>query len=269
MSALVAEIESLLAALRRGKSINVNDQQRKDSALSLSKRYFDEVRPSIVSRSGETKELLGHDEQWQRLVRLAHGNNARRTYVRTLSMLRKQATEFQVAALVNVSRVGSAQRAGNQDTVEEARLLETLERLVPSAATSYRQGMLDLRAPARLSYRGTASEFRESLREVLDHLAPDDSVIGQKGFKLEEKQSRPTMKQKVAFILSSRGAGKTQRSAAEKSARFIDELSGEVTRAVYDRASLATHVQQSKKEVEQIKRYVDTVLFDILEISVE
>jgi hypothetical protein len=38
-------------------------------------------------------------------------------------------------------------------------------------------------------------------------------------------------------------------------------------RAVYNRASLATHVQQSKTEVRKIKRYVDTVLYDLLEIA--
>ena len=49
--------------------------------------------------------------------------------------------------------------------------------------------------------------------------------------------------------------------------KLIDELSGEVMRAVYNRASLATHIQQSKSEVQKIKRYVDTVLFDLLEIA--
>ena len=41
----------------------------------------------------------------------------------------------------------------------------------------------------------------------------------------------------------------------------------EVARVVYNRASVATQVQESKQEVQKIKRYVDTVLFDLLEIS--
>ena len=145
--------------------------------------------------------------------------------------------------------------------------METLDRLVPSAAASYRQGFNDLNGVDRLSYRGTAAEFREALRETLDHLAPDDQVMAQEGFALEANQTTPTMKQKVRFVLTSRGRNKTQREAAEKSLALIGELSGEVMRAIYNRASLATHVQESKMEVQKIKRYVDTVLFDLLEIA--
>jgi hypothetical protein len=44
-------------------------------------------------------------------------------------------------------------------------------------------------------------------------------------------------------------------------------LAGEIVRAVYNNASLAAHVQHTKAEVERIKRYVDTVLFDLLEVG--
>jgi hypothetical protein len=94
-------------------------------------------------------------------------------------------------------------------------------------------------------------------------------VTRQDGFKFEGDRKKPTMKQKVRYILSSRGKNKTQRETAEKSADLIEELAGEVTRALYNQASLAAHVQQSRTEVENIKRYVDTVLFDLLEISAQ
>ena len=55
--------------------------------------------------------------------------------------------------------------------------------------------------------------------------------------------------------------------STEKSVNLIESLAGDVARAVYDRASLATHVESSRIEVQRIKRYVDTVLFDLLEIS--
>ena len=67
--------------------------------------------------------------------------------------------------------------------------------------------------------------------------------------------------------VASKGRRSTQRESAEKSASLIEELSGEVTRAIYNRAPLATHVQESRNEVQQIKRYVDTVFFDLLEVS--
>lgn len=264
---LITDVEALGASLRRGDAVNVNDQSSKDRAIGLATRYFSDVRPHVVATSGETERLLSHDELWQQLVRLAHGNNARRTYLKIIGAIRKQLSEFNISALA--TPVVQAAQSGASTTLsrEETLILKTLESLVPSAAASYRQGLTDLVGPGRLSYRGTAAEFRESLRETLDHLAPDADVEAQGWYKPEEEQAKPTMKQKTRYILTSRERNKTQRVSAEKMLSVIEELSGEVMRAVYNRASLATHVQQSRSEVQQIKRYVDTVLFDLLEIA--
>jgi len=89
----------------------------------------------------------------------------------------------------------------------------------------------------------------------------------QPGFKLEQNQTKPTMKQKVRFVLRSRERNKTQTESAEKAVELVESLAGEVTRAVYNRASLATHVETARREVHRVKRYVDTVLFDLLEIG--
>jgi hypothetical protein len=176
-------------------------------------------------------------------------------------------SEFSISALSIpvVPTVPSGKSASPSS--EETLILKTLESLVPSAAASYRQGLSDLIGLERFSYRGTAAEFRESLRETLDQLAPDADVEAQEWYKPEEGQTKPTMKQKARYVLTSRERNKTQRDSAEKMLTLIEELSGEVMRAVYNRASLATHIHQSKREVQQIKRYVDTVLFDLLEIT--
>lgn len=264
---LITDVEALGASLRRGQAVNVNDQSSKDRAIGLATRYFNEVRPRLVATSGETEALLRHDEEWQQLVRLAHGNNARRTYLKTVNALRKRLLEFNISALSMPAVPATQTAAGTSPSREEALILKTLESLVPSAAASYRQGLSDLIGPERLSYRGTAAEFRESLRETLDQLAPDADVQGQEWYKPEADQKKPTMRQKVRYILTSRERNKTQRDSAEKTLALIEELSGEVMRAVYNRASLATHIHQSRGEVQKIKRYVDTVLFDLLEIA--
>jgi Predicted pPIWI-associating nuclease len=262
---LISDVEVLTASLRRGKAVNVNDQSSKDSAIWLATCYFGEVRPRIVAVEGESDRLLKHDELWQQLVRLAHSNNARRSYLKIAAVLRKQLSEFNISAVAApVVHTASASTPLSQ---EESLILKTLESLVPSAAACYRQGVSDLVGPERLSYRGTAAEFRESLRETLDHLAPDPEVERQRWYKREEHQAKPTMKQKVRYVLTSRDRNRTQMTSAEKMLGLIEELSGEVMRAVYNRASLATHVHQSKNEVRKIKRYVDTVLFDLLEIA--
>lgn len=262
---LITDVDAFGASLRRGRAVNVNDQDSKDRVIALATRYFGEVRPRVVAANGETDVVLRHDEQWQQLVRLAHGNNARRTYLRTIGMVRRGLLEFNIAAL---STPASSADQGNSThpSREEVLVLKTLESLVPSAAASYRQGLSDLVGPDRMSYRGTAAEFRESLRETLDHLAPDAEVQKQEWYKPEDDQKKPTMRQKVRYVLTSRERNKTQRESTERMLTLIDELSGEVMRAVYNRASLATHIHQSKSEVQKIKRYVDTVLFDLLEI---
>jgi len=264
---LITDVEALGAALRRAKAVNVNDQSSKDRAIGLATRFFNEIRPRLVATGGETDSLLHHDEAWQQLVRLAHGNNARRTYLNTIGALRKALSEFNISALSTPAVPAAQHGASTSPSREETLILKTLESLVPSAAASYRQGLSDLIGPVRLSYRGTAAEFRESLRETLDQLAPDADVVAQGWYKAEDGQKKPTMKQKVRYILTSRERNKTQRDSAEKMLMLIEELSGEVMRAVYNRASLATHIHQSKGEVHKIKRYVDTVLFDLLEIT--
>jgi len=167
---IITDVEALGASLRRGEAVNVNDQSSKDRAIGLATRYFSEVRPLVVAVDGETKRVLDHDELWQQLVRLAHGNNVRRTYLKTIGALRKQLSEFNISALATpvVRAVQTEARASFSR--EETLILDTLKSLVPCAAASYRQGLSDLVGPERLSYRGTAAEFRESLRETLDHL---------------------------------------------------------------------------------------------------
>ena len=55
-------------------------------------------------------------------------------------------------------------------------IIGTLTSLLPSSARSYEQAIRDLQSADRLSWRGPATDLRESLRETLDHLAPDADV---------------------------------------------------------------------------------------------
>jgi hypothetical protein len=266
IASLIEDVGGLAASIRRGKAVNVNDQSTKDRAIALGTHYFTSIRPALVERLGESDAIVAQDHEWQELIRLAHGGNARRSYQRVIGQLRRGLTELNVAMLIAPNK---GNKAGGIPALsrEEAAILKTLDALVPSAAASYRQGLQDLAGSERISYRGTAADFRESLRETLDHLAPDAEVMQQQGFVLEQNQTRPTMKQKVRFVLASRGRNKTQRESAERSMSLIDELTGEIMRAIYNRASLATHVEESKREVQRVKRYVETVLIDLLEAN--
>jgi len=267
IGALLERLGSFEARLRRGRAVNVNDDDTKEMAIAIATSYFSACRPHLTEVLSESEPLLEHDEKWQQLIRLAHGNNARATYRRRVRELKKGLIELNVEYLAGLSTRGVDGHGLSDLAPEENLIIKTLEEFVPSAAASYRQGLLDLQGGERLSYRGTASEFREALRETLDHLAPDADVQSGPGYTVEPGQTKPTMKQKVRFVLGSRGRKRTQQQAAEESVDLIEELAGALTRAVYNRASLATHLESSRAEVQQIKRYIDTVFFDLLEIS--
>ena len=264
---LLDRLEALHTRLRRGSTVNVNDGRTKEDVIAVAGQYFSTCRPALVRAIDESTALLHHDAGWQDLIRLAHANNSRRTYLKVISSLRKELTDLNVAALSNLSDRGGRASGPSDLTPAENLIIRTLESSTPSSAASYRQAILDLAGRDRLSYRGTASELREALRETLDHLAPDADVVAQPGFALEPGQGQPTMKQKAHYILALRGRSKRKRTLAVKSIELVDTLTGEITRAVYNEASLATHVEASRAEVLKLKRYVDTLFFDLLEIS--
>ena len=267
------EVEEILRAVKafrgrlKGRSTErVNDRGTKDEAIRLATGYFSTYRARIVGAVGESEEIRTHDKRWHELVRLAHGNRQRNRYLKTVGVIREELTEFSIRVLAASAEAGG--RAGGMSDLNpgERNLVATLDALLPTAGASYRQGLLDLLGVGRLSYRGTACEFREALRETLDHLAPDSEVMKENGFKLEDGQKKPTMRQKVRFVLLSRGRKYTQAAGAEKAVDVVEGLVGGVVRATYNRASLASHVESTRGEVLRMKRYIDTVLFDLLEV---
>ncbi|MFZ2147916.1 MAG: hypothetical protein WAV28_11910, partial [Sedimentisphaerales bacterium] len=98
-------------------------------------------------------------------------------------------------------------------------------------------------------------------------LAPDKEIISQQNFKFEKDQIKPTMKQKVSYILKSRGKNESQIDAPENAVTLVEDKVGALARSVYNRSSVSTHIRTSKQEVQQIKAYVDVVLGELLEIA--
>jgi hypothetical protein len=262
MDELIGKLDQLIADIDNSHAVKIKSLEIKRTAIEAAKLYFQSCRDAVLPSAPKDK-LAAVDENWQQLIRLAHGRSARALYVKCLASLKKGMTELNVIAISNPRR---SSVESYRFTSSELLLIKTLQSLVPSAAASYVQGILDLASEDRVSYRGCACEFREAFREVLDHLAPDDDVMKASGFTLEKDRKLPTMKQKVRFVLKSRGLNQTRSTVAEKALELIETLSGDIARAIYDRASLATHVKTTHDEVVQLKRYVDTMLFDLLAI---
>ena len=256
ITSMLSDLETLQKDINKVGSVNVNKKEVKESAVKLGTSYFNEVRPRIPKI--ESKLIDDLDSYMQDLIRLGHGNNPKSSYKKSLKDTITTLKEINISIAISPKQTVHIQP-------NEQKIIDTISKIVPSASLSYQQAIADLgQQTIRASYRGTAVELRESLRETLDYLSPDEEIMKEPGFQLESKQTKPTMKQKVRFILKSRGYGDSKRTPTEKTTELIDELFGQITRAIYDRASLATHKKSEKDEVEKIKRFVDVVLLELL-----
>jgi hypothetical protein len=151
-------------------------------------------------------------------------------------------------------------------TPQEAQIITCLESTVPLAAPCYIQGLNDLRDASRISFRGTANEFRAAVWEVLEALAPDEEVMVEESFRLEDRLDRPTHSQRARFIFRAR-LNKTERVAPEKSLAIVEEHVGSITRGLYARSSSSAHTVTERSEVKKIKGYVDALLIELLDVG--
>ena len=154
-------------------------------------------------------------------------------------------------------------------TPSERLIIETLSRILPAPAISYEQCLLDLGGPPRRSYRGVAHELREVLRETLDYLAPDATVMAESGFKFEQDLKRPTQRQKALYVLRNRNLSREEMVAPELTVSMIDEMGARITRTAYNRSSKDAHTSSSAPEVRQLKMWIDAVLGELLEIHAQ
>ncbi len=254
------QLSRLKAHLRRVRVTNVDSSLREEAKAAV-QFYFREVRPSLEQLPLQADYVQYIDRIVQRLLELSSSTNRKSTYLHTIQEL----FDFRSYAETGIEIKAASRGLGvTLTTATEAAILKTLGQILPASALSYKQVLQDLSDSGRTSFRGTAAELREVLRELLDHLAPDEEVL--KTVKLEKDQKRPSMKQKTMFILKARGVGETGRRPAENAAAAIEESVGSLARSVYDQGSLVTHVSGTRRQVLTFKGYADAVLGDLLEI---
>jgi hypothetical protein len=252
--------------LRKGivssKVSQIQSKQVLSGIRDLVEYYFRELRESYFSPDSSNVELVALDSYAQQLLELTHKHPAAAKVTSILKNVISHSRKIDVYITVNQSN-NSVQIIGDIDT----RIIDTLEKLVPSAALSYKQALIDLSLPARLSWRGPATDLREALRELLDHLAPDSDVTAAANFKLEPETKGPTMKQKVRFILSKRGVSRSASAVPEGAAASVEESLGAFVRSLYTRSSVSTHTPTEKNEVTMIRDWVRVTLCELLEIG--
>ena len=87
------------------------------------------------------------------------------------------------------------------------------------------------------------------------------------GFQLEGDQKNPTQKQKVRFILRARRTGSAAIETAEATLRTADESVASLARTTYTRGSASAHAAPKPTEIRNLKRYIDALLGELLEVA--
>lgn len=263
---VLREVRQILSAVNHYSSVQINSANLLNRIRHFVQRYFRELRPELVVGLVATEIL---DQQMQDLMRMANAYTSTAVYKKIFTKIESNLGEAEVSReYLNSQRLsgGTQVIAVRNTSQQDGVILNMLEQVVPGAAMSYKQALADLQEN-RASYRGTATELREVLREVLDYLAPDVDVEAIPGFNFEEGKKQPTMKQKVHHILKIRETPDTAMGAPRMAAQIVDESVPRLVRAVYERGSLSAHShREGRPEILQIKMYLDSVLCDLLEI---
>jgi hypothetical protein len=263
ISELIKKIEVVKKSLSNVTSNQLHSAKLRDEIRVLIEAYFKIVRPQITTNSSQDSEIGKVDGYFQTLLELCHKKGKVTTYTKSLTTIRSQLIKIdskQVSFNNPVSTTG-------QNSVDLI-IIDTLQKILPSAALSFKQAVDDLTQDSRYSWRGPATDLREALRETLDHLAPDKDVTSMPGYTQAKDVHGPTMKQKVRFILSKRGISKTNSETAENATESVDGIIGAFVRSVYTRSSISTHTSTDKSEVLRIRNFVRVVFCELLEIQV-
>jgi hypothetical protein len=256
-------LDALKISVGRAEGTNIGSAAVRTEAKETVQHYFRQARPQLLALRSDAAQVNTLDAITQHILELTARPNRKSTYqkcIRELNGLRAT-----VEAAIEIRASGTPPHQARLTTATEAAIIETLNGIVPTVALSYRQVLQDLSDQTRVSYRGTASELREVLRELLDHLAPDEAVL-KSGVRLEKGQTTPTMKQKTIFILKARGVGETARKPATDAVAAVEGAVGSLARSVYNRGSLSTHIATTRTEVMTFKGYTDALLADLLQV---
>jgi hypothetical protein len=257
---LSKEVVALGATIGSCRTKRISSDLVQPSARSIARAYFEHVRQqlsAVQNRAGLTEEI---DFVIQAVLGLSDGSQEKRKYARLLKELAPYLSE----ATIDLMKARGEGRLVL--SAVEAAILETLAKMLPPSASAYEQALRDLQGAGRVSWRGPANEFREVLREVIDHLAPDDHVVQSEGFQPEGGRETPTQKQKVRFILRKRRSGSAAITVAEGALDAVAEAVAVLARSTYQRTNVSTHTATGGAEIRNLKRYVDALLGELLEI---
>jgi hypothetical protein len=254
------DTSAMAAAIQSCRTKRVPSETIQPTARAIARAYFEFVRPELKVVQGREVLVDEIDFLVQEILELSSEPQEKRRYIRLLKDLAPDWSE----AMIDLMKARGARRLILSAT--EGAILETLSKMLPPSAAAYEQALWDIQGDSRVSWRGPANELREVLREVMDHLAPDEKVMASPGYQPEAGRPTPTQKQKVRFILRARNSGAAAVTVAEGSLDAVQEAVAVLARSTYTRSNVSTHTATGGAEIRNMKRYVDALLGELLEI---
>ncbi len=259
-----ADVKTLQGDLRKIKSKQVWKKHVVDLARNIVDHYS-HIRVQLGGARVDKQTISELDSLMQSLLEATHKQTTTSTYKSVAKRIWGGLLQLEKMALMpDTGGTGST----SIEPVDRV-IINTLTQIVPSAALSYEQALLDLDSPTRLSWRGPATDLREALRECLNHLAPDKDVEAQENFKKESGAPRPTMRQKVRFVLKKRKLPEKAVRSVEDTVDLVEKSTGSFVRSVSERASVSTHTPTKKPEVNRVRDFVRLALCELLSIPSE
>ena len=259
---VLAELEEARKAVRAVEGKQIFSKSVQDRLHALAGLYFANVG-SQLSAPSKTQSATELEKIFSELHVLSRKHASKQKCLTLLKNAKGLLVTLEGAALAQAANRSAGARTATDDLI-----ISTLIDVCQPAALAYRQALSDLASTDRDSWRGPATDLREALRETLDVLAPDNDVEGMPGYKPEQDAKRPTMKQKVRYILKSRGLVSGQIATPESALQGIEEMVGGLTRTVYTRSSVSTHTPTTRGEVLRVHSWVRLVLCELLELPV-
>ncbi len=250
------QLELLLKALSRRSAAHVNTADEISQVRAVVTTWFETLRPGLAAQGIAGANLRRVDEPLRSCMELTTNRSLRRRY---RALLRSATRKFKQSVIVEAAT--KTDELGMDPAA--AQVAEKLARVASALSASYQQVHRDLRDSGRLSYRGTANELREALRELLDRLAPEDEVVKQRWFNVATSSGRPTHQQRARFVLEQRGAGSRILDVANESISIVEDGLARLVREMYNRTSAAAHTSQDAEEIRKMIRYFDALVVDL------
>ncbi|MEW5800276.1 MAG: hypothetical protein AB1728_14855 [Bacteroidota bacterium] len=256
-------VKNLQLRLRQTKGKTVSLEEVRTLSKSIANLWFHDIAPLAKLASNNEAALKSIDTLMEQLVSYTLRPTKKNIYLGTvrdtISMYDKQIF-VRLHKQVGTVLAGAASIGDNQ-------IVNALSKISESLLAGYQQVHKDLADENRISWRGPADEIREILRELLESLSPDESVIKAKWYKQEPNTEGPTQAQRARYALEQRVAQSHRVSATQETINLVEQSVSRLVRKTFQRANNAAHTPQDRDEVKRILGYFDLLAKDLLGLS--